>query len=223
MLANSEVQAALVPVIEYQRLENVSLIPGVCVGSKKEVRSVVLVSKLDELAKVKSVALDESSRTSAALVKIIFCEFLDSEPVWTNCSPDLDLMLQTNDAALIIGDPAMTFSREERKIWDMASLWRKHTDLGFVFAMWLVRSDALKTLSGIDFRGARDEGVAHIDQIVASYLEKIPLTRGELFHYLTENISYEIDDSMDKGLHLYFNLAAKHDLVGGVKPLQFVS
>lgn len=223
MLANSEVQAALVPVIEYQRLENVSLIPGVCVGSKKEVRSVVLVSKLDELAKVKSVALDESSRTSATLVKIIFREFLDSEPVWTNCSPDLDLMLQTNDAALIIGDPAMTFSREERKIWDMASLWRKHTDLGFVFAMWLVRNDAVKTLSRIDFRGARDEGVAHIDQIVASYLEKIPLTRGELFHYLTENISYEIDDSMDKGLRLYFNLALKHDLIGGVKPLQFVS
>ena len=41
MLARGEVDAALVPVIEYQRLAGVSIVPDVCVGSRSAVRSVV--------------------------------------------------------------------------------------------------------------------------------------------------------------------------------------
>ena len=78
LLASGEVEAALVPVIEYQRMPDVQIVPGVCVGSHQAVRSVVLVSKYDDLKNVRRVALDVSSRTSQALVKIIFREFLDS-------------------------------------------------------------------------------------------------------------------------------------------------
>src|SRR3984893_14568009 len=127
LLSRSDVEAALVPVIEYQRISGISLVPDICVGSKKEVRSVVLVSRNDELKSVRSVALDESSRTSAALVKIIFREFLGFEPRWTTHSPDPELMLENNDAALIIGDPAMTFPREHLRVWNLASLWRQYT------------------------------------------------------------------------------------------------
>src|SRR5919106_6560924 len=68
LLAESGVDAALVPVIEYQRIAGGALVPDVCVGSQKEVLSVVLVSK-EQLENIRSVALDESSRTSATLVK----------------------------------------------------------------------------------------------------------------------------------------------------------
>ena len=68
--------AALVPVIEYQRISDLLIVPDVCVGSRSAVRSVVLVSRLNNLKKVRRVALDNSSRTSVALVKIIFREFL---------------------------------------------------------------------------------------------------------------------------------------------------
>src|SRR3954464_8925902 len=73
MLARGQVEAALVPVIEYQRIPNLMVVPGVCVGSRSRVRSVVLVMRegLDDLRDVRSVALDVSSRTSAALVKIV--------------------------------------------------------------------------------------------------------------------------------------------------------
>src|SRR6185369_9523899 len=98
-----EVDAALVPVIEYQRLENVLLVPEVCVGSKSAVRSVVLVTRRNNLKKVERVALDESSRTSVALVQIIFREFLGLEPEWISAAPDLKAMLTAADAALIIG------------------------------------------------------------------------------------------------------------------------
>jgi chorismate dehydratase len=206
MLAKAEVDVALVPIIEFQRLAGVSVVPGVCVGSRKEVRSVVLVSKSDDLSSIRKVALDESSRTSATLVKIIFREFVHSEPLWSNHSPDLKEMLETNDAALIIGDPAMTIQRNQFKVWDLATLWR---------------NDAFDAVNQIDFQSARDEGVAHIEEIVSDYAKRIPLTRDELLGYLTKNISFEMDKSMSAGLRLYYELAAKHHLIDRVKPLEF--
>lgn len=222
MLAADTVEAALVPVIEFQRLENVFLVPRVCVGSKGEVRSVVLVSRFPTLEQVRSVALDESSRTSAALVRIIFREFMGRDPKWTTQSPGLDAMLEVSDAALVIGDPAMTFSRSGLHIWDMAKLWRQHTGLGFVFAMWMVRQDAAERARRIDFAAARDEALTLIDAIVAYYRSRIPLSDEELRRYLTDNIAFEIDDSMQQGLQLYFQLAAKHGLINELKPLSFL-
>src|SRR5437763_7330257 len=43
MLARGQVEAALVPVIEYQRLPEAAVVQGVCVGAREEVYSVVLV------------------------------------------------------------------------------------------------------------------------------------------------------------------------------------
>jgi chorismate dehydratase len=222
LLAQSQVEGALVPVIEYQRIAGGALVTDVCVGSQKEVLSVVLVSKDTELEHIRTVALDESSRTSATLVKIIFREFLDHEPAWTVRTPNLAEMLERNDAALIIGDPGMTFPRAGLKVWDMASLWRKYTRLGFVFAMWMVRDDAMEKARRVDFNAARDEGVAHVEDIVESYKDKIPMSVAELRKYLTENIVFHVDESMRRGLRLYYELAFKHRLIETVKPLRFV-
>ena len=216
LLSQNEVDAALVPVIEYQRIPGGALVPDVCVGSQKEVLSVVLVSKNTQLEDVRTVALDESSRTSATLVKVIFREFLGREAEWTTRSPNLDEMLDRNDAALIIGDPGMTFPRTGLKVWDMATLWRNYTGLGFVFAMWMVRGEAID----VDFAGARDEGVTRIDEIVDAYRDKIP--QMDLRKYLTENIVYRIDEPMQRGLQLYFELAHKHRLIERVKPLRYI-
>jgi chorismate dehydratase len=217
LLSQNDVDAALVPVIEYQRIPGGALVPDVCVGSQNEVLSVVLVSKNTQLENISTVALDESSRTSATLVKVIFREFFARDPEWTTRSPNLDEMLDRNDAALIIGDPGMTFPRAGLKVWDMASLWRNYTGLGFVFAMWMARDERPRN---VDFAGARDEGVTRIEEIVEAYKDKIP--RMDLKKYLTENIVYRIDQSMQRGLELYFELAHKHHLIERVKPLRYI-
>ncbi|MFL6230632.1 MAG: MqnA/MqnD/SBP family protein, partial [Pyrinomonadaceae bacterium] len=98
MLARGEVEAALVPVIEYQRLREVAVVPGVCVGARRAVRSVVLATRLDALRDVRRVALDESSRTSAALVRIIFREFLGHDVETVPRRPDVRAMLDVADA-----------------------------------------------------------------------------------------------------------------------------
>ena len=222
LLSDAAVEGALVPVIEYQRIAGGSLVPDVCVGSRKEVLSVVLVSKDKQLEDMKSVALDESSRTSATLVKVVFREFLGHEPEWTTRAPNIEEMLEKNDAALIIGDPGMGFRRRGLKVWDMAALWKQHTGMGFVFAMWMVRDEAIERARLVNFAAVRDEGVAHLDNIVESYKDKIPMPVSELRNYLTENIVFNVDESMENGLRLYFELAFKHGLIERVRPLSFI-
>src|SRR5437588_818236 len=221
MLASGEVDAALVPVIEYQRTPDILIAPDVCVGSRSAVRSVVLVTKLNNLKKVKRVALDDSSRTSVALVKIIFREFLRFEPKWQASRPDVKSMLQHSDAALIIGDPAMKIPRDQFRVFDLATLWHEFTGLGFVFAMWMARTDSAEKIRSINFAAARDEGLASLDQIAADYATRIRLSETEIKNYLTENVVFSVDEEMQKGLTLYFELAQKHRLIEKSKPLEF--
>jgi chorismate dehydratase len=222
MLASGEVDAALVPVIEYQRIPDITIVPGVCVGSRAAVRSVVIASKLNNLKKVKRVALDDSSRTSVALVKIIFREFLGFEPEWQITRPDLRSMLEHNDAALIIGDPAMKIPRDQFRIFDLATLWHDFTGLGFVFAMWMMRVDNAEAVPTVNFAGARDEGLAHLDEIAQRHGDQ-NLSPDEIKDYLTRNIAFQMDEGMKKGLDLYFELGRRHGLIERVKPLEFMN
>jgi chorismate dehydratase len=220
MLQEGEVDAALVPIIEYQRIPDVALVPEVCVGSRSAVRSVVLASRLNNLKKVKRVALDNSSRTSVALVKILFREFLGIEPEWEISAPDLKTMLGRAEAALIIGDPAMKIPRAQFRIFDLATMWHEFTGFGFVFAMWMARADAVEIVRAIDFAAARDEGLRHLEEIAAHHESQLGLSRTETKSYLTENIAFSMDEEMEKGLRLYFDLARKHGLIDQAKPFR---
>ena len=213
LLTQGRVDAALVPVIASQFIPDVKLIPGVCVGARERVRSVRLITRGDELENVRSVSLDTSSRTSVALTKIIFREFLGFEPEWRPAAPDIEAMLTESDAALLIGDPALAISdgkpkTGEFKSFDLAQLWRRYTGLGFVFAMWMTTRERCD----INFAAARDEGLAHVTEIAANYASQTGLSVADLVDYLTNNISYTVDETMQKGLELYLELAYKHHL-----------
>ena len=232
LLANNRVDAALVPVIEYQRIENVLLVPQVCVGAHERVRSVCLVTKGADLSDVKTIALDVSSKTSVALTKIIFREFLGFEPIYKQAKPNLNEMLADSDCALLIGDPALMIpdsaesqtpnAKNPFRKFDLAETWREFTNFGFVFAMWMANKDKAKIAATIDFAAARDEGLAHLDEIISNYESQITLPREDFVKYLAENISYTIDDSMQKGLSLYYDLAHKHGLIERRKNLRFI-
>lgn len=232
LLSQNRVDAALVPVIAYQLLEDIRLIPNVCVGAKEKVKSVCLVTKGEDLQQVKTVSLDVSSKTSVALTKIIFREFLGFEPVWKDSAPNVEKMLSESDCALLIGDPALVISDLSEpsalaggfslRKFDLAELWKSYTNFGFVFAMWMANAEKVETAKKIDFASARDEGLAHLDEIISNYQSEIHLSHQEFRNYLTENIAFEIDNSMQKGLELYFNLAHKNGLIEKFKPLNFI-
>lgn len=226
LLAEKRVDAALVPIIAYQFIENLWLVPEVCVGAKRRVRSVCLITKNKSLEQVNSVALDVSSKTSVVLTKIIFREFFGFEPVWKEAEPHPDRMLEIADCALLIGDPALLISDSEAvptkpenhlRKFDLVEIWRKFTGLGFVFAMWMTRAKICE----IEFAAARDEGLNHLDEIISNYKTEIPLATADFREYLSENISYSIDHTMQKGLELYFELAVKNKLIEKTKTLRF--
>lgn len=221
LLAQDRVDAALVPVIASQFIDGVKLVRDVCVGARERVRSVCLVTRGADLADVRSVSLDTSSRTSVVLTKIVFREFLGFEPAWRDSAPDINSMLAESDAALIIGDPALALSRSADpavKVFDLAEVWHEHTGLGFIFAMWMTRRDQCP----IHFAAARDEGLEHLDEIAANYQGEIGLGKEEMLIYLSENISYSPDDSMRAGMERFFKLAAKSGLIETVRETVFV-
>lgn len=217
MLKEGAVDAALVPAIECQRLANISVVPNVCVGARERVRSVVLVTRGGELREVETVALDTSSRTSVALVEIIFREFLKQTPRFVRHAPDLQRMLAQHDAALLIGDPALSISRTEFRVFDLVEVWREFTGLGFVFALW-AKSARARTTTAADvdaemFARARDEGTVHARDIAREYARTLSLPFEDLYEYLTQAICFSPDAEMRAGLQMFYNLAYKHRLI----------
>lgn len=224
LLSEGRADAALIPVIEYQRLSGLKIAPGACVASRRSVRSVLLASRVP-IDRVRSVALDTTSRTSAALIQIILRRFYSLDVSYSPSPPKLEDMLESNDAALIIGDPAMLIDRSALHVYDLAEEWRKHTALPFVFAFWAIRagSTAWQGAEGrIDFLAARLEGTAHAEELADIYAERLGLPREELLSYLTENISYELDEESLRGLRLYYELACECGLIRENREMVFV-
>jgi chorismate dehydratase len=225
LLAEKRADAALIPVIEYQRQADLLIAPGACVASKTQVYSVVLASRVP-LTEVRSVTLDTTSRTSAALVEIIFSRFYNLTPEYRTAPPRIREMLETSDAALIIGDPAMMIDRTGLHVYDLAEEWRRHTGLPFVFAFWAMRQDAVGAFGAtserqVDFRAARREGVAHAEELAILYSEQLGLAKSELVSYLTKNIHYDLDDESLSGLKLYYELAYQCGLISEARALAF--
>ena len=222
MLADSQADAGLIPVIEYQRIPGLKIAPGACVASLRTVRSVILASRRP-ITEIRSVALDTSSRTSAALVRIILSKFYSVSPTYRTSPPQLDEMLQAHDAALLIGDPAMLIDRSQLYVYDLAEEWHKHTDLPFVFAFWGMRADSQNWPCGVDFVRARREGLLNAERIAQTYSIALGLPGTDLLSYLTENISYDLDERSLRGLGLYYDLAMECGLIETVRPLNFLA
>src|SRR5580693_2769774 len=108
-LRRGDVDVAIIPSIEYQRIENIVVLPDMAVGAKDEVRSILVVAK-KPIEMAKRIALDTSSRSSAALVRLLAAGLWKIKPEWIDAEPDPSEMLKHADAALIIGDPALRVS-----------------------------------------------------------------------------------------------------------------
>ena len=210
----------IIPAIEYHRIDGLQIISGVSIASKWRVRSVLLLSKVP-IEKIQSVAVDTSSRTSAAFLRILLAKFYSLEVNFIPALPRPDEMLSIADSALVIGDPAFTY-RGPAKVYDLAAEWKKFTGLPFVFAFWAGRAD--KNLSSFrkDFVESREFGLAHVDDISAEYAAKLNMDPADVKVYLTENIDYSLDEENCRGLRLFFKLAHEAGIIPVEKELRFV-
>jgi chorismate dehydratase len=211
----------IIPSIEYQRLERAQVLSGISIAAKEEVKSVLLLSKVP-IEKVQTVAVDNSSRTSAALLRILMRKFYSR---WVNVVPSAPKpaqMLKRAEAALIIGDPALTYDGQVPEVYDLAAEWKKFTGLPFVFALWVGREEAKVGRYRKDFEGSRDYGLAHIDAIAAEYAPKLNMQPPGVKAYLTQNVDYSLDEENRKGLRLFYKLAREAGIIPVEKDLYFV-
>ncbi len=105
-LRRGDADVAIIPAIEYQRMDNVVILPGMAVAAKGEIRSLLVVAK-KPIERAKRIALDTSSRATAALVRILAAGYWNISPEFVDAAPNPSEMLEHADAALIIGDPAL--------------------------------------------------------------------------------------------------------------------
>ena len=134
-LKEGSADIGIIPVAAYTTIPDLVIVPDVAIAAKNKVRSILLVSKVP-LDKIRSVATDDSSRTSAALVEIYLRKFVGTDPGFTRQKPLLKEMLQWHDAALLIGDPALQARTDGYFVYDLAEEWRRWTGRSFVFAFW---------------------------------------------------------------------------------------
>lgn len=224
LLHGGEVDLGLIPSIEYLQRPNYRIVPGVAVGSDGPVASVALFSKRPATA-IRSIAVDSSSRTSIALLRILCAQWFDIDPTLVKMRPDLEPMLKRCDAALLIGDRALFIDHESaglEKI-DLGEEWTTMTGMPFVWAFWAGRAGAVGPAHVEALQAARDKGVAARDEIAAAFVapdddeERLEMVR----KYLEQNIGCTLDDRHCASLKKFYATAHELGVVPATRPLRF--
>ena len=253
-LRGGRADVAIIPAIEYQRIADLVILPDLSIASKKQVRSLLIVSKKTLEAKtpleqVKTFALDRSSRSTQALTRILCAEKWKIAPEFSETAPNLQEMLATADAALIIGDPALRISLGIEKdswpgaegqlicpaatlgirnaellyVYDVVMEWRSLTGLPAVLAVWAARRDVATPEVTADFLSSRDFGLARIPEICFDAARELELPARALETYLRRNIDFSLDAENCRGLELYFEQAAKLGVIPQARPLEWAT
>jgi chorismate dehydratase len=200
---------ALIPSIEFFQDPMYAIVSDACIGCRGPVMSVKLFSRVPA-GQIRTLALDEGSRTSVALVQILLRERLGVAPRLTPLPIGATVQDTPADAVLLIGDRAMHApDLEFAEVWDLGDEWCRWTGLPFVFAMWTARAGA--DLRGLDsaLARSRDLGVAHLDEIAQAEAVPLGLSPAQCLHYLRDNLHFELGHRELEGLNLFYRLALK--------------
>jgi chorismate dehydratase len=247
-LRRGDADLGIIPSIEYQRMDGVVALPGMAIASKNVVRSLLVVSK-KPIEMAQRIALDTSSRSTVALVRLLAAEHWKINPEFVDAAPDPSAMLQQADAALIIGDPALRISLkmealagksprgedccqgdaedmpipgfETLFVYDVIHQWREMTGKPAALAIWAGRREAITPEVLADFTASKQYGLERIREISEAASIKLDLPPRALERYLTENIHFDLDEEILAGLRLFFEKAAAAGLIPRARPLEF--
>ncbi len=224
-LAAGQADLGIIPVIEMARIPGLWALPGVAVAARRQVRSILLIMRTPP-ERIRSLALDRSSRTSAALAQILLRRRFGADFKAVSASPDWRGMLASADAGLLIGDPALQLrlsgeaEAEGFGVLDLATVWHEWTRLPFIFALWAVRAESMPEPESEEARWlaerfirAREEGFEHLTAICREWALRLNLPEHEIRHYLEHNLEHRLDAGHLEGLRHFLDLAATEGLI----------
>jgi chorismate dehydratase len=222
LLHAGEIDLGLIPSVEYLQAPDYRFVPGVGIGSRGPVRSVALFTRVP-LRAIRSVALDTSSRTSVALIKVLCRHRFRIEPEFVPHGPDLETMTRSADAALLIGDPAL--DADERVLGlekiDLGDEWTAMTGLPFIYAAWTGRPGAVTDADVRALQEAQAEGARATAAIAAEYGrgDAAAITRAAA--YLRDNVKYGLGPEDAAGLQMFLDYAAELGLAPHRRTLEY--
>ena len=216
MLQRDELDAALVSVTEVLLKDRYDILDGIAVASLGEVKSVFLAHRWP-IDQVKEVFCDTASLTSVNLLRVLLAERGLRPEFKPLASYDF---VALPDYALLIGDPALDFSRAPRQheLWDLGAAWYELTGLPFVYAVWALRRGIENNRLRRQLREAKSFGLDTLDSIISSRSEYDYDFRKD---YLGWHIHYHLGTDEKRGLAKFMEFLRKHGF-GPVHEPRFV-
>jgi len=249
-LRSGQADIAIIPAIEYQRMNGMVVLPEIAIAAQSEVRSLLVLSKRP-INFVKRLALDTNSRSTVALTKLLCQGHWGIDPEFIDSPPDPEAMLAKADAALVIGDPALRVrlkvdaltakqpaghgccGGDESEhpvqgvdmlfVYDVAQQWRDMTGRPSVLAVWAGRRDVVTPEVVADFLASREYGLANLNDIAEGAALKLELPPNPLERYLRESIDFNLTAENIAALEYYFARCAKAGLIPAARPIEFAA
>lgn len=214
-LARGELDIALVPSAELLSHPEWTIISDACIGCRGPVLSVKLLFRKPP-QHVRTLALDDGSRTSAVLSRILLGEITGAAPLVTSLPLGSEPADVNADAVLVIGDRAIRSDDGEFvEVWDLGDRWCRWTELPFVFAMWVAREGIDTAEAEAALTAARDSGCAALGEIASEESRRMSLPYDLIFEYLSKNLHFQLGQRERQGLELFFEKALAHGLAPG--------
>lgn len=205
-LRDRKADIGLVPCAELDRL-GLDFLPGLGIACEGPVRSILLISQRP-FDTIRTLAVDSSSRTSVALARIILAERYGCRPLVAAQTPVLEDMLTENDAALVIGDPALRLDPGTLpyRTLDLGAEWVAWSGLPMVFAVWAGRTEFLTDDVAEAFRASHLWGREHVEQMVEHASSERGFGKELARAYFTRHIVYPLSARHLEGLALFRKL-----------------
>lgn len=206
-LLTNQVDIGLVPVAILPELPEYHILTDYCIGANQKVNSVILVSDVP-LEEMEEILLDYQSKSSINLVQVLAKNYWKISPKFTPATVGFENQVNGKTAAVIIGDRTFNLSKPYQYIYDLAEEWYKFTGLPFAFACWVANKPIAPEFVE-KLNQALAFGVTHIQESIG-LANNNGITFDQLQNYLTNDISYELNDDKRKSIQLFLDFLAEN-------------
>jgi chorismate dehydratase len=205
-LISGDADIGIVPVAVLPLLQAYKILGNTCIGALKHIDSVMLFSQVP-LQEITEIQLDEQSRTSNQLCRILAGDFWEIDPEWLPGKGENFSKIKGTTAAVLIGDRALEHAKSFAFKYDLAAEWYRFTGLPFVFACWVASPNVPEQFRN-RFENALQYGLAHLDKVVEREKPRYP-SWFEVERYLKETVSYKLDDQKILAMETFLTMSGK--------------
>jgi len=220
-LREGEIELGIISSLDYAlKKETWHIVPNLCISSIDKIKHVQLFFKKD-LKDIRKVAIDKNAASEVTLLKILMREKFLMSPDFIEMEPDLDKMLLSAEAALIVGDSALNYYRTHRNRLDLNEEWLDLTGLPFVYSFWAGREITITSNDINAVQSSFDLGIKNLEKISKDYAENHQENWVFYHDFISQNISYSFSDQEEAGLNEFYNYAFFYGFTEFIPDLHF--